>query len=186
MSNLIILCQIKHVAAKQIQEIPIMPVTVLCNCRVSAVMISNGILIYVKKPFLNFTTSFLIFLQIFWYYLVLLIFCHFFLFKSPWFYKLFLKCISLFFIQLITPVFVCRNYDHTIQFEFNIIKVDFCTLTNIHKLILKPYICLFENFNTQVIRSSTGIMRKLPYFFYQSFWLEGLYFSNFCSRSSTT
>ena len=65
MSKLIILCQIKHVAVKQIQAIQIMHVTVQCNLIVYAVMIANVILMYVKKQFLNFKTSSLIFLQIF-------------------------------------------------------------------------------------------------------------------------
>ena len=65
MSRLIILWQIKHVAVKQIQEIQIMHVTVQCKVIVYAVMIANVILMYVKKQFLNFKTSFLIFLQIF-------------------------------------------------------------------------------------------------------------------------
>ena len=65
MSRLIILWQIKHVAVRQIQEIQIMHVTVQCKVIVYAVMIANVILMYVKKQFLNFKTSFLIFLQIF-------------------------------------------------------------------------------------------------------------------------
>jgi len=65
MSKLIIIWQIKHVAAKQIQEIQIMRVTVQCKVIVYAVMIANVILMYVKKQFLNLKTSFLIFLQIF-------------------------------------------------------------------------------------------------------------------------
>ena len=65
MSKLIILWQIKHVAVRQIQEIQIMRVTVQCKVIVYAVMIANVILMYVKKQFLNFKTSFLIFLQIF-------------------------------------------------------------------------------------------------------------------------
>ena len=65
MSRLIILWQIKHVAVRQIQEIQIMRVTVQCKVIVYAVMIANVILMYVKKQFLNFKTSFLIFLQIF-------------------------------------------------------------------------------------------------------------------------
>ena len=65
MSRLIILWQIKHVAVRQIQEIQIMHVTVQCKVIVYAVMIANVILMYVKKQFLNFKTSSLIFLQIF-------------------------------------------------------------------------------------------------------------------------
>ena len=62
MSRLIILLKIKHVAVRQIQEIQIMHVTVQCKVIVYAVMIANVILMYVKKQFLNFKTSFLIFL----------------------------------------------------------------------------------------------------------------------------
>ena len=60
-----ILWQIKHVAVRQTQAIQIMHVIVQCKVIVYAVMIANVILMYVKKQFLNFKTSSLIFLQIF-------------------------------------------------------------------------------------------------------------------------